>query len=263
LICSAQVVERLKHFVSRDAFDIEGLGEKNIELFFEKGLIRTPVDIFILEARDGQECPPLREWEGWGDKSAGKLFDAIRRARTIPLDRFIYALGIRQVGEATARLLAKHYLTLSNWRACMEAAQDRNSEEYRDLLSINGIGARMVDDILAFTAEPHNRRILDDLSTPRGGQPPLVTVTDFERPLAASPVAGKTVVFTGALASMSRSEAKARAEALGANVAGSVSKKTDYVIAGPGAGSKERKARELGLRVLTEEQWLDLIGDRR
>lgn len=263
LVCSAQVVERLKHFASRDAFDIEGLGEKNIELFFDKGLVKTPVDLFTLEARDGQDFPPLSEWEGWGDTSSRKLFDAIRRARTIHLDRFIYALGIRQVGEATARLLAKHYLTLANWRRCMEAAQNRNSEEYTDLLSINGIGARMVDDILAFMAEPHNRRIVDALSQPRGGQPPLVRVTDFERRSAASPVAGKTVVFTGALESMSRSEAKAQAEALGANVAGSVSRKTDYVIAGPGAGSKEKKARELGLTVITEQQWLELIGSRR
>jgi len=263
LICPAQVVERLKHFASRDAFDIEGLGEKNVELFFEKGLVKTAVDIFTLEARDGQQFPPLSEWEGWGDKSARKLFEAIRRARTIPLDRFIYALGIHQVGEATARLLAKHYLTLSNWRRCLEAAQDRNSEECMDLLSINGIGARMVDDILAFMAEPHNRQIVDALSQPQGGQPPLVTVTDFERRSVASPVAGKTVVFTGALASMSRSEAKAQAEALGADVAGSVSRKTDYVIAGPGAGSKEKKARELGLTVITEQQWLELIGGRR
>ena len=263
LICSAQVVERLKHFASRDAFDIEGLGEKNIELFFDKGLVKTPVDIFTLEARDGQQLPPLSEWEGWGDKSSRKLFDAIRRARTIPLDRFIYALGIRQVGEATARLLAKHYRAWPNWRRCMEAAQDRHSEEYLDLLSINGIGARMVDDILAFMAEPHNQRIVDALSQPQGNEPPLVAVTDFEHRSAASPVAGKTVVFTGALASMSRSEAKAQAETLGANVAGSVSKKTDYVIAGPGAGSKEKKARELGLTVITEQQWLDLIGDRR
>lgn len=260
LVCSAQVVERLKHFASRDAFDIEGLGEKNIELFFDKSLIKTPVDIFTLEASDGQRHPPLSAWEGWGDKSSRKLFDAIRRARTIPLDRFIYALGIRQIGEATARLLAKHYLTCSNWRRSMAAAQDRQSEEYMDLLSINGIGARMVDDILGFMAEPHNRQVVDALSQPQGNQPPLVTVTDFEPRSVASPVAGKTVVFTGALASMSRSEAKAQAEALGANVAGTVSRKTDYVIAGPGAGSKEKKARELGLTVITEQKWLELIG---
>jgi DNA ligase (NAD+) len=262
LICAAQAVERLKHFASRDAFDIEGLGEKNIELFYGKGLIRAPADIFTLEARDGQGFPPLREWEGWGDKSARKLFDAIARARTIPLDRFIYALGIRQVGEATARLLAKHYLSLARWRESMQAAQNRTFEEHADLLSINGIGAGMVEDMLGFFAEPHNREVLDSLTMARAGRAPLVTVTDFDRPPAASPVAGKTVVFTGSLESMSRSEAKAQAEALGANVAGSVSKKTDYVIMGPGAGSKEKKARELGLTVLTEQQWLELIGGK-
>ena len=260
LICAAQAVERLKHFASRDAFDIEGLGEKNIELFHGTGRIRTPADIFTLEARDGQGFPPLREWEGWGEKSARKLFDAIERARTIPLDRFIYALGIRQVGEATARLLAKHYLSLARWRESMLAAQKRTVEEHADLLSINGIGAGMVEDILGFFAEPHNREALDALTLPCDRQPPLVAVTDFERPPAASPISGKTVVFTGGLESMSRSEAKAQAEALGANVVGSVSKKTDYVVTGPGAGSKEKKARELGLTVLTEEQWLELIG---
>lgn len=260
LICSAQVVERLKHFASRDAFDIEGLGEKNIELFYSKGLIRSPVDIFTLEARNGTTLPPLREWEGWGETSERKLFDAIQRARTISLDRFIYALGIHQVGQATARLLARHYLTLENWRTSLEAAQDRTSDAYADLMSINGIGESMVDDILGFMAEPHNQDILDALTREqRGQEAPLVTVTDFERPVMTSPIAGKTVVFTGTLETMSRNEAKAQAEALGANVAGSVSKKTDYVVAGPGAGSKAAKARELGLTVLTEQQWLELL----
>jgi len=263
LVCAAQVVERLKHLASRDAFDIEGLGEKNIETFHSQGLIKTPVDIFTLEARDGRDLPPLREWDGWGEKSARKLFDAIQRARTIPLDRFIYALGIHQVGQATARLLAKHYLSLTHWRAGMDAAQDQDAEARAELLSISGIGASMVDDILGFVAEPHNREVLDALSRPRDGQAPLVTVTDFERTSTASPVAGKTVVFTGSLQAMSRSEAKAQAEALGANVAGAVSQKTDYVVAGPGAGSKEKKARELGLTVLTEPEWLELIGSGR
>ena len=153
LVCGAQVVERLKHFVSRGAFDIEGLGEKNIELFYGKGLIRTPADIFTLEARDGQVLAPLREWEGWGEKSARNLFDAIRAARTIVLDRFIYALGIPQVGEATARLLAKHYLALAHWRESMRAAQDRGSEAHAELLTINGIGGGMAEDILGFFAE--------------------------------------------------------------------------------------------------------------
>jgi DNA ligase (NAD+) len=263
LICGAQAVERMKHFASRDAFNIEGLGEKNIETFYLQGRIKTPVDIFTLEARDGQQLPPLREWDGWGEKSAANLFDAIRRAAVIPLDRFIYALGIRQVGAATARLLAKHYRSLARWREGMEASQDRGSEAYGELCSINGIGARMADDILEFIAEGHNREILDGLTSAARGHRPLVTVTDFEPPSAASPIAGKTVVFTGSLESMSRSEAKAQAEALGANVAGSVSRKTDYVVTGPGAGSKEKRARELGLTVLSEKQWRELIGQSR
>ncbi len=259
LICSAQVVERLKHFVSRNAFDIEGLGEKNLELFHGKGLIRTPVDIFTLEARDGLQLPPLREWEGWGELSARKLFDAVQRARAMPLDRFIYALGIHQVGQATARLLARHYLTLAHWRECMGKAQRGDPDARADLLSIDGMGESILDDLLAFIAEPHNREILDKLTLPEHNRPPLVTVTDFERPPSASPVAGKTVVFTGSLETMTRNEAKAQAMALGANVAGSVSRKTDYVVAGPGAGSKEKQAKELGLKILTERQWLDLI----
>ena len=261
LICAAQVVERLKHLASRDAFDIEGLGEKNIETFHDRGLIKTPVDIFTLEARDGQELPPLREWDGWGETSARKLFDAIQRARTIPLDRFIYALGIHQVGQATARLLAKHYLSLDRWRAAMDAALDPDGQDCAELISISGIGASMVEDILGFMGEPHNREVLDVLTLPRDGQAPLVTVTDFKRASTASRVFGKTVVFTGSLQSMSRGEAKAQAEALGANVAGAVSRKTDYVVAGPGAGSKEKKARELGLTVLTEQEWRELVGN--
>ena len=260
LVCPAQAVERLKHFAARDAFDIEGLGEKNIELFYGRGLVRSPADIFTLEERDGRAGPPLRIWEGWGEKSAAKLFEAIRRARTIALDRFIYALGIRQVGQATARLLARHYRSLAAWRTAMDAARRRAGEEYTDLLSINGIGASMVEDILGFFDEPHNREVLDRLTGETAGAKPLVEVTEAARPAVGSPVAGKTVVFTGALERMSRSEAKAQAEALGANVAGSVSRKTDYVVVGPGAGSKEKKARELGLSVLSEREWLDLIG---
>jgi DNA ligase (NAD+) len=261
LICSAQVVERLKHFAARNAFDIEGLGDRNIEAFYRKGLIKTPVDIFTLEARDGQQLPPLREWEGWGAKSARNLFDAIQRARTIPLARFIYALGIRQIGEASARLLAKHYRSLSRWRESMQAALER-ADERDELLAISGIGESMVEDLLQFFKEPHNRDVLDALTLPRSGQAALLTVTEYEPP-AASRLVGKTVVFTGRLEAMSRSEAKAQAESLGASVAGEVSMKTTYVIAGPGAGSKEKKARELGLTVLTEQQWLELIGSGR
>jgi DNA ligase (NAD+) len=259
LFCQAQVKERLLHFVSRNAFDIEGLGEKNIRLFHEKGLIRTPVDIFTLEERDRHSDQPLSTWKGWGDTSAHNLFDAIHRARTISLDRFIYALGIRQVGEATARLLARHYLTGTNWCQSMEAAVDPDSEARKDLLSINGIGESMAEDIVSFFREPQNREVLNKLYDPRDNSESLVTVRDFEPMNMASPVSGKTVVFTGKLETMSRSEAKAHAERSGANVASSVSGKTDYVVTGPGAGSKEKEARKLGLTILSEREWLDLI----
>ena len=260
LFCQAQAKERLLHFVSRNAFDIEGLGEKNIRLFHEEGLLRTPVDIFTLEERDRHSEKPLSTWKGWGDTSARNLFDAINRARSISLDRFIYALGIRQVGEATARLLARHYRTLKNWCRSMEAAVDPDSEARKDLLSINGIGESMAEDIVSFFREPQNQEVLDKLGSPLVGGESPVTVRDFERSTMASPVSGKTVVFTGMMETMSRSEAKAHAERSGANVASSVSKKTDYVVAGPGAGSKEKEARKLGLTVLSEREWLNLIG---
>ena len=260
LFCQAQAKERLLHFVSRNAFDIEGLGEKNIRLFYEKGLIRTPVDIFTLEERDRRSEPPLSSWKGWGDTSARNLFDAINRARTISLDRFIYALGIRQVGDATARLLARHYLTRKNWCQSMEAAVDPDSEARKDLLSINGIGESMAEDIVSFFREPQNQEVLNKLYGPRENSESLVTVRDFEPMNMASPVSGKTVVFTGKMETMSRSEAKAHAERSGANVASSVSRKTDYVVTGPGAGSKEKEARKLGLTILSEREWLDLIG---
>ncbi|MDO8737654.1 NAD-dependent DNA ligase LigA [Candidatus Deferrimicrobium sp.] len=262
LICAAQAKERLRHFVSRNAFDIEGLGEMNIDLFYENKLIRTPVDIFTLEERDQQSEHPLSTWEGWRGKNkrASKLFKAIGRARTISLDRFIYALGIRRVGEAKARLLARHYRTLTHWRNCMEKASAPDSDELKDLLSISGVGESVAGDIVSFFREQQNKDVLDQLTDPHHNGGALVTVTDFELSDTASPIAGKTVVFTGALESMSRSEAKARAERMGANVASSVSKKTDYVVTGPGAGSKEKEARKLGLTILSEREWSDLIG---
>ncbi|HVN79694.1 MAG TPA: NAD-dependent DNA ligase LigA [Terriglobia bacterium] len=253
LVCPAQAVERMIHFASRDAFDIEGMGQKNIETFYNEGLIQSPPDIFRLEEQDGKKRPALADREGWGEVSSRKLFDAIRRSRVLPLDRFIYALGIHQVGQATARLLARHYGTLVQWKKGMKAAQDRSSEAYQDLLSISGIGPSLAEDLLAFFAEKQNLEILEDLST-------LLAVTDFEAPQTASPIAGKTVVFTGTLQSMARSEAKARAEALGAKVAASVSKKTDYVVAGPGGGSKLREAQELGVTILSEQEWLEMVG---
>ena len=202
----------------------------------------------------------MSAWKGWGDTSARNLFDAIHRSRAVSLDRFIYALGIRQVGEATARLLARRYLTLTNWRRSMEAAVDTDSEAGNVLLSINGIGESMAEDIVSFFREPRNQEVLDKLSRPRDDGESLVTVRDFELMNMASPVAGKTVVFTGKMETMSRSEAKAHAERSGANVASSVSGKTDYVVTGPGAGSKEKEARRLGLTILSEREWLDLVG---
>jgi DNA ligase (NAD+) len=250
LICAAQAVERLKHFVARDCFDIEGMGAKHIAAFWEDGLIRTPGDIFRLKAEE------IAGREGWGETSAGNLIRAIDERRRITLDRFINALGIPQVGQATARLLARHYRSLANWRHEMEAAQDPESPAHAGLIDVHGIGADMAADIVGFFAEPHNRTMLDDLT----GE---IEVHDYAAPsrgAAASPLAGKTVVFTGGLEAMSRSEAKARAEALGANVASTVSAKTDFVVVGADAGSKATKAAALGLTTLDEAAWLKLAG---
>jgi len=249
LICAAQAVERLKHFVSRDNFDIEGLGEKHISAFWQDGLIRQPGDIFRLNADE------IAKREGWGEVSANKLIAAIDERRRIALDRFINALGIPQVGQATARLLARHYRSFAAWRHDMEAAQDPESPARAHLLDVHGIGEDMAADIVGFFAEPHNRDVLDDLERE-------LTVLDYAATAQASQslLAGKTIVFTGGLEAMSRSEAKARAEALGANVASSVSSKTDYVVIGADAGSKAAKAAALGVKTLDEAQWLELAG---
>ena len=254
LICGAQAVERLKHFVSRDAFDIEGLGEKIIIELWEAELIRRPGDIFRLAKANEKLVPPLQEWDGWGAKSVEKLFASIESRRTIALPRFIFALGIRQIGQATARKLAGAYGSYKTLRKAMVAAQDRESEAYADLLSIEDVGPSVADDLIGFFAEKHNLDLLDDLAQE-------LTIEDFAVPAVTdSPVAGKTVVFTGTLTTMGRSEAKAKAESLGAKVAGSVSAKTDYVVAGEDAGSKLKKARELGVAVLSEQEWAALIG---
>lgn len=250
LICPAQAVERLKHFVSRDAFDIEGLGAKHIASFRADGLIESPVDIFRLR----EKAEVIRKRERWGNKSLENLLAAIDARRTMPLDRVIYALGIRQVGQATGRLLARQYGTFDAWRTAMLAARDRESDAYRDLVNINGIGPSVAKDIADFFAEPHNIAILDDLAR----EVAIVPVAALAQ--HNSPIAGRTVVFTGALETMTRNEAKARAEALGAKVAGTVSKKTDYVVAGADAGSKSAKAAALGVRLLSEREWLELIG---
>ena len=262
LICKAQNYERLRHFVSRNAFDIEGLGGKHIQAFLDDDLIKTPGDIFRL--RDHRD--DIAQREGWGPQSAANLMKAIEDRRSIGLDRFIYALGIRQVGQATAKLLAHSYGTLDDWRKAMTAAykerQDhpdsRKPEEigehYAELCNIEGIGMSVADDLAFFFGEDHNLDILEDLEK-------LLEIEKVEAPATSgSPVAGKTVVFTGTLETMTRSEAKARAESLGAKVAGSVSKKTDYVVVGADAGSKAKKAEGLGVEMLSEEEWRKLIG---
>ncbi|MDP6604427.1 MAG: NAD-dependent DNA ligase LigA [Rhodospirillales bacterium] len=250
LVCPAQAVERLKHFVSRDAFDIEGLGGKHIESLWKDGLIGPPGDIFRL----GEHADTIREREGWGERSLENVLAAIERGRTISLARLIYALGIRQVGQATAQLLAKQYGSFDAWREAMEGAEDRESDAFDDLVNVDGIGPSVADDILAFMGEAHNREVLDELDR-------VLTVEPYvASEAAASAIAGKTVVFTGSLESMSRSEAKARAEALGAKVAGSVSNRTDLVVGGADAGSKAKKARELGVEVVDEETWLRMIA---
>lgn len=250
LICPAQTVERLKHFVSRNAFDIEGLGTKNVTALHADDLLANPADIFRLETHKDA----LLERGGWGEQSVDNLLEVIDERRSVSLDRFIYALGIRQVGQATGRLLARTYGSLPDWRAAMAAAQDRDSCAYAELLNIDGIGESVANDLLAFVHEEHNRQILDDLDT-------LLDIQPFEQPESDSELAGKTIVFTGTLEKMTRSEAKSRAEAMGAKVSGSVSSKTDLVVAGPGAGSKAKKAAELGIQTVDEDGWIEMISD--
>ncbi len=256
LICPAQAVERLRHFVSRNTFDIDGLGDKQIAAFWADAWIKAPGDIFRLEERDGAREIPLAEREGWGAVSAENLFDAIRARRRIPLERFIFALGIRMIGETTARLLAKQYGSYAALDAAIRAAaldREDGGEAYGALVAIDGIGPKVAGALVAFFDETHNRAVLDDLAS-------QLQLEDFVAPAGSSPVADKTVVFTGSLEKMTRGEAKARAQALGAKVAGSVSKKTDYVVAGADAGSKLKKAAELGVAVLSEDDWLELIA---
>ncbi|SMX36292.1 NAD-dependent DNA ligase LigA [Maliponia aquimaris] len=295
LICPAQAVEKLKHFVSRAAFDIEGLGAKQIEQFYADGWIREPADIFTLEARYGSGIQQLKNREGWGEKSATNLFAAIAERRNIGLGRLLFGLGIRHVGEVAANDLARHFGTLEALVAAIDSARpaarahreaDAAEEAERraaasesrrarikesreaawaeippearaawdEITGIDGIGATVAVALVTSFAQEAERASIDRLTA-------HLNVQAAERPATeGSPIAGKTVVFTGALERMTRAEAKARAEAMGAKVAGSVSKKTDIVVAGPGAGSKETKARELGLMVLDEDGWLELIG---
>lgn len=251
LICPAQRVERLRHFVSRNAFDIEGLGEKQIAAFWEDGRIHEPADIFKLKETDAARDVPLAEVDGWGALSAANLFSAIDDRRRITLERFLFALGIRHIGREGGRLLARNYLSIDTLLAALTAAQNPGSDARDELLAIDGIGPKVAEALIEFFGEDHNRTVVDNLLAE-------IDVEDFVPPASSSPVAGKTLVFTGKLEKMSRDEAKARAEALGAKVAGSISAKTDLLIAGPGAGSKLKKAQGLGIDIVDEDQWLDL-----
>jgi DNA ligase (NAD+) len=255
LVCPAQQVEKLKHFVSRGAFDIEGLGAKAVEALFVDGWIREPAEIFTLSARHGPGCATqMKNREGWGERSAENLFRAIVERRKIPLDRLIFSLGIRHVGETAARIVARHYGSWARFAEAMTAAHEHTGPEWDDLNAVNGVGEVLAGSLVDFFHEARNRAAVERLVAE-------LEVGDVAAPAASgSTVAGKTVVFTGTLEKLTRAEAKARAEALGARVAGSVSAKTDYVVIGPGAGSKEKKARELGLTILTEDEWLELIA---
>jgi len=255
LICPAQAVEKLKHFVSRAAFDIEGLGAKQVEQFYRDGWIKEPADIFTLQERYGSGLQQLKNREGWGEKSAKNLFEAIEEKRKIPFGRLLFALGIRHVGEQASTLIARNYGAWDEFIAAMDAAKDFDGPEWERLLGIDGVGTVMARALVGAFAEPHERDSIERLTQ-------HLTVEEAARlRTEGSPVAGKTVVFTGTLEKMTRAEAKARAESLGAKVAGSVSAKTDLLVAGPGAGSKAKKAEELGIATIDEDGWLALIGD--
>ncbi|RYH10332.1 NAD-dependent DNA ligase LigA [Tropicimonas sp. IMCC6043] len=270
MICAAQAVEKLKHFVSRAAFDIEGLGAKQVEQFYADGWINTPADIFDLKEKYGSGLQQLQNREGWGEKSANNLFRAIDERRRIPLNRFLFALGIRHLGEVAAATLARHFGSWERLRAAVDSAAEEpaakandakarkaalaESPNWEELVSVDGIGDTLVQSLVAAMHQPAEREVIDALAE-------RLEIEDVAAPdSSGSPVAGKTVVFTGTLEKMTRAEAKARAEALGAKVSGSVSAKTDLVVAGPGAGSKAKKAAELGIETLDEDGWLSLIG---
>jgi DNA ligase (NAD+) len=253
IICPAQAVEKLKHFVSRAGFDIEGLGAKQIDQFYTDGWIATPADIFTLRARFGTGLQQLKNREGWGDKSASNLFDAIDDKRKIPLARLIFSLGIRHVGENSAALLANHFGSWATFEPAMTNATVGGGAAWDGLIAIDGVGDVMATSVVTTFQQEAERASIDRLVAELDVQDAEVIVSD-------SPVAGKTVVFTGTLERMSRAEAKARAEALGAKVSGSVSAKTDILVAGPGAGSKAKKAANLGVETMDEDAWLALIG---
>ena len=255
--CQAQAIEKLKYFVSRKAFDIEGLGGKQIEMFFadEALPIKEPADIFTLKFRDQINHKKLRDRHGFGEKSASNLFDAIEKKKSIEFSRFIFSLGIRHIGENVSKLLARHFINWSKFISSISCAQNRESQEYFDLLAIDGIGTTVVNSLLSAFEMGKERDSIEKLAR-------HLNILDEILPDSENNfLSGKTLVFTGTLEQISRSEAKSLAENLGAKVSGSVSAKTDLVVAGPGAGSKIRRAEELGIKTLNEAEWLSLIGN--
>ncbi|MEE9272593.1 MAG: NAD-dependent DNA ligase LigA [Robiginitomaculum sp.] len=251
LSCPAQAIESLKHFVSRRAFDIDGMGAKRIEIFYEKKFVLDPAHIFDLERRKDEI--KLETWEGWGQTSARNLFAAIHARREISFHRFLYAFGIRHVGHGNSNLLAKHYLSFEIFMDAIHEAADKVGPAWEELLSIDGVGDACANAVVDFLNDSQNAKVVVKLLSE-------VKVLDAKMPNADSSVSGKSVVFTGKLELMSRDEAKAKAQNLGAKVSGAVSKKTDYVVAGLGAGSKLKKAQTFGVSILTEQEWLDIIG---
>ncbi len=254
MTCPFQRIEHLIHFVSRRAFDIEGLGEKQLQSLFEDGLVREPADIFLLEERDKALLKKLKDREGMGETSARNLFEAINARRTISLERLIFSLGVRHVGEQTGRTLAKGYGTWDAFWAAVQAMASGDESAAAEMNAMDQIGPTVIETLTRYFAESHNRAAVERLVA-------QLNVLEAEKPKTDTAVAGKTIVFTGSLERMTRDEAKAQAESLGAKVASSVSKKTDLVVAGPGAGSKLKTATDLGIQVMTEDEWLALVRD--
>ena len=254
ITCPAQAVQGLAHFVSRGAFDIDGLGNKQIEQFYQLGWVKEPADIFKLKLRYENGIKRLENRDGWGQKSANNLFNAIEAKRIIPLNKMLYALGIRHVGETSAMLLSKHYKSFDDLKKSMNGAKSLEGSSWSDLMSIDGVGEILAKAVVQIFNNPAQRQIIDNLVEE------LVIEDEIENIVSGSPLEGMVVVFTGSLELMTRSEAKISAEKFGAKVSGSVSKKTDLVVSGPGAGSKEKKAIELGVKVLSESEWLKLIN---
>ena len=254
ITCPAQAVQGLAHFVSRGAFDIDGLGNKQIEQFYQLGWVKEPADIFKLKLRYENGIKRLENRDGWGQKSANNLFNAVEAKRIIPLNKMLYALGIRHVGETSAMLLSKHYKSFDNLKKSMNEAKNLEGSSWSDLMSIDGVGEVLAKALIQIFNNPAQRQIIDNLVEE------LIIEDEIENIVSGSPLEGMVVVFTGSLELMTRSEAKISAEKFGAKVSGSVSKKTDLVVSGPGAGSKEKKAIELGVKVLSESEWLKLIN---